>query len=364
MGDFTDGFKWVYLDNYEWISSNTTSLLNHRWVYTSEADINFDATDTVTSARSLYYTQNLNPAKLWNLNLGGNFRSIHCGFWFKNIINSVVGETRTENDPILTAYNSDGQQNFSLGLTYSGTLQCYIGGTESVKVPGHFTNDVWHYIEVFWWIHTSTGRIVIYVDDVEALDATGDTNNFIGRTKVDDILVGGYDSSSNNECRFENFWIRAGSLEESAPTFFGPMKIVTSTPDGDGNYSQWNSTASPTLYTEVDELADPDTATYVSTATSSNKASFTHSALGLGAGETIKCVGLQQDCIKPTLGGGAFRPFVRISGTDYFELERFPEDSFYNIGAVYWENDPSSSPASGWSEATVDAAEFGIEYVG
>lgn len=358
-------WEWVYIDNYEWISSGgsgSTALFNQRWLYGGQADIFFDATDSVTSTRSLFYDNGATPT-LWNVGLGGNSSSLHCGFWYKHIITTTTDEARTHSDGILSVYNSDGNDQFSLGRLFPGHLQMFSASTIRVRSPKRLMMDVWNYIEIFATIHNSTGRFVVAQNGEEVIDWTGDTRPESARQKFDSVLLRGFNTISN-ECKFDNFWIKTSVDIESKPTFYGPMKVVAVMPDADGNYTAWNSTASPTLYTEVDETGDPDNdTTYISTATDTNKASFGHAALNLGAGESIKALALQQNFKKAGLGGGAFRQFTRISSTDYFKLERFhPDDSGYVISQVLWEDSPAT--ASAWTEAEVDAAEFGIEYIG
>ena len=361
--------EWIFMDNFEWIAtggSGSSARIFQRYLRNNEADIFFNNADTVTSARSVLFDSSTNAPALFLTNTGGNIRSIHCGFWYKNVINTSTAESRSNADAIWGTYNSDGVRGVSLGLTFPGAMVVYVGSTIWARTPVLFLDNVWNYVELFVDFATS-GRFKLAVNGVEMFNLTGDTNPFVARGKLESIYWQGYNTSSGNQARLENAWARFSTGSETAPTFYGPMKVVATVPDADGNYTAWSTTSAaspPVYYTEVDELGDPDSTTYVSTNTSAAKATFGHGALGLDTGDVIKCLSIAQSVLKTSDGGGgAMRAMCRISSTDYFLMERFPDDaSQWTISQWVWEDSPAT--ASAWTEAEVDGAEFGLEYVG
>lgn len=361
---------WFYdcLDSFEWIGSNTQTQVEQRYMQTGLASWSFDTSDKISGTHSLKLTQNFSQAIVYYREMNGAINSVHMGFWVKFQRATAGEKSRTDGDPIMRAYEADGDDQINVSRHITGYLTFfrrqvsgYLGCTKH-RVP----NNVWHYIELYWRQDDNSspqGEVVCWVNGVKEFEYSGYT--FWGTDdKVSYIVLHGADTSTaNNATWFEGLWVRASVDLENEPTPHGFCKVVSSIPDGDGNYGQWNSTASPTQYTEVDDTNGNDTATYISTNTADNKSSFTHAALGLNAGETIKCVGLYHSGEKEAVGGGSHRGFTRVSGADYFLPERYIyEKDHYIFTQEYWEYDPSSSPEAAWTEAAVDAAEFGIEY--
>jgi len=215
----------------------------------------------------------------------------------------------------------------------------------------------WHHLEFRCRIADVGGEIVMNVDGVEHLSFMGDTQNG-GTAVLDNVLFQSADQSVSTKY-LDNIYI-CSTDGASNNDFLGPSRVLARHPDADGNYSDWTNTASTSVnnYTYVDEV-DPDGDTsFVEDGVVGTKDSYGFQALALDPGETVLGLQVVQYSRKTDTDPIASRTFQRIGGADYPNPDHNLAEQY-----AYYEDPLDVSPATGvaWTEAEVDAAEFGIE---
>ena len=353
------------MENFEWVSTGAASTqFLPRYRTGNAGQLAFSTAQKISGTRSLLGNAGISECWIQAPLSAGGCRSIHAGLWYRYTCGPGYQAYLNDDDPFLGLWSGYGYDFINLAHAPNGRMNFYSHATLRYLSAGRLAPNVWNYIELFFTLANS-GHAKVAINGVEVLNNNSlDTQtatyiNTVHAIRVNSMnaYYGGQDSF------FDSIWVKGSADVETEPTFYGPIKIKHLVPDSDGNYEQWSSTASPTQYTEVDETGDIDTATYISTSTDGNKSSFGHAAVGLATGESIKAVGLMQALRKEAVGGGAVRPFVRVSGTDYTTGATIYHkgDTQYAQAQKYWENNPNT--ASAWTEAALDGAEFGIEYV-
>ena len=335
--------------------------LRSKYQCSSDTSAEIDTAVYKTGTRSLKFNATTSEALFHMPNMLSWYEgplSVHMGF---HIRQSGL-EARTHADPIIGSWNNAGSQQVSLTQTAAGLPELRRSSTVVATGSSGFTAGVWHWLEVFW-TNDNSGRGIVAIDDTTVIDFTGDLENIA--EGMNQLRLEGIDGSTNTQ-NVDNLFCRISDIEESPPTFYGPCYIKHLVPDADGNYTAWSSTASPTLYTEIDDNPADSPETYISSSTNGQKASFSHTAANLDnpGDDVILAVSLEHQATHHAAGKGSVRAFTRIASTDY--------NATSNHGCPYggyarkqyiWDNDPSASPASAWTESAVDNAEFGIEFV-
>ena len=358
----------THLESWDNPATADTQNISRRYLNNDLTNINMESSDVVDGLRCLKVGQSVSIPRVFALNFGGNCKSVHCGFWMK-INRPATGESsRTATDSMFTTFSPDAlSDHLQMSRHITGYLTFFRASTLLGTGNRRVSNNAWHYYEMFFRMDDGSspaGKWIVDVDGINVFDYTGITYWVTNRYISSIAFQGRANTQASNEVLVDGFWCRVSPDLENSPTFYGPSIVRYLAPNGDGNYSQWTSTASPTHYTEIDETGDDDAnTTYISTAANGNKATFTYPNLSLATGETIKGVGVRDMVAKVTAAtGGAHKNIARISSTDYYGIEKYHAQSFYRVEQTCWENSPAT--ASAWTEAEVNGAEFGIEYVG
>lgn len=215
--------------------------------------------------------------------------------------------------------------------------------------PYYLNYGTWYLVEGWFYIHDTSGRVVMKFNGITVIDFTGDTRN--AGTGLATLFTIGYDS------------LVAGALQGYVDdivlddaNWIGDTRIYGLAPDGAGATTQWSPSAGSN-YACVDEVPESD-ADYVSV--NSNDQIDTYSLANLGVSPySIKCVQAQARAQKE----GASTPqniamVLRQGGTDYPGSDSALETAFRAHGGL-WETDPDT--ASAWTESGVNSLEAGIK---
>lgn len=215
----------------------------------------------------------------------------------------------------------------------------------------------WYYIE--WFVVISNGLTAdqcnVYVDGTQYLAlGSGDTQNTANAT-ADRFRLQNF--TGFHGVSFDDVF---ASLESSTlPTLIGDTRVVTLSPSGNGNSSQFvgsdgNSTDN---YLLVDETGSIDDADYVQSSNVGDKDTYAMGNLTVTA-TAIHAVQLSLGATKDDAGARTARGLVRISGTDY-ESSDLTVSSSNTVLTPIWLTSPATSSA--WTQSEVDGMEAGVK---
>lgn len=241
-----------------------------------------------------------------------------------------------------------------ISLYYSsGTFKLYRGSNTGTLLATGTTSvsaSTWVYIELKVTIHDTTGAYELRLNGVTEFSATNvDTRNGGTSGVVDSVSLGGYTGT------FDDFYLcdTSGTTNNN---FLGDCRIDTLYPSGAGNYTQFTPSTGSN-YTCVDETT-PNTTDYVSSATSGNRDSYAFADLAALGSESIYGVQVNAYAQKSDAGTRSLGTMVRLSGTDADGASVGLGTTTYSYISQVFEKDPS---AAAWTEANVNAAEFGVK---
>ncbi|MNF87332.1 hypothetical protein D3C84_697970 [compost metagenome] len=167
-------------------------------------------------------------------------------------------------------------------------------------------------------------------------------------------LCGGNNTNTNNKY-FDDLYLRtSSSATAEAGGFLGDIKVKPYLPNGDGTYSALTPSTGTTHYTLVDE-ATPNTTDYVSSSTALQKDSYTFADVSETG--SIKAVQLSAYCYKADAGFRGVDVFVKSGATEDYAASK-PLSTTGKYAIKLWEQNPNT--AADWSQAEVNAAEFGV----
>lgn len=171
-------------------------------------------------------------------------------------------------------------------VTGSSTQQMYLephasgslilrnsGGTQVATSPsGLISTGAWFHLQVKWVPHTSTGSVVVKINDAEVINYTGATSGTTAT--VDSFQMTQGATSSAGRSFMDDLWV-CDEVDATATqgrpnnAFLGDLAVVTLLPSSDGDTIQWTPSTGSN-YAAVDE--NPVNSTdYVSTSTSTNR---------------------------------------------------------------------------------------------
>lgn len=202
----------------------------------------------------------------------------------------------------------------------------------------------WFYLEVKVTISDAVGEVTVRVDEDVVLNLTSqDTRN------GDEYIryIGFMAVNRDYNTYFDDFYI-----DDSQ--FHGDCRVRTFMPDSNGYTDFTPSTGSN--YENVDEVTGDDDTTYNEGSDEGDKDSY-----GITSEINGPVVGVQLANYARKTGDLVVKTkdIVKSGGTDYQGTEEKNQSTDYGYTVSMWQNDPDTS--NPWTQAGLDAAEFGIE---
>lgn len=279
-------------------------------------------------------------------------QTVFVGWAFK------IGTIPGGNTTLCNFWGPGGVIHGFLRLTATGSLEYVRLSTVLANTAGGIIlADTFHYIEVRVTISDTVGVVIIKVDNNEEDNQTGlDTKN----AGTGDLCNGITFQGTNHELDDVYILNDAGSAPYN--TFLSDVRIEAVLPDGDGFSSQFDTTfpASPTNhFSKVDEATPDDDTTYNETSTVNDIDLFDYAAMPtITGGATV--LGVKATCLinKQDAGDAPFRLVARPTSTTFNGGTQQPSVD-YHYKFEIWEQNPQTAAA--WTEAEVDAGEFGVE---
>lgn len=290
----------------------------------------------------------------------GSVVQVATRYCYKNIddTNTIViglaiklGATPTLNTsyPFIRLYDTDAssvQLSFYFNSDFEIEVYRGLGGTLLGTSSAVFSGtDEWKYIEIKAVINDSSGSVEVKSNESTVLNLTSqDTQNTANAYLNRIYLYGVYTISSTY---YDDLYIDDSD-------FHGDVRVLSFNPDGDGTHSDFTPSAGSN-YQCVDEgVANNDT-DYVSSSTLNHKDTYTFTTGSIAAVHGVQATHYVK---KSDSGSRAITPICRSNGTDYSGNSKTLTTSYWSEYDI-WETDPDDS--STWTQAKIEAAEFGLE---
>lgn len=244
-------------------------------------------------------------------------------------------------------------QHITLYFTSTNTYKLYRGtntGTLLATGTTVHSSGIWAYLELKATINDSTGAYELKINGVSEFSASNvDTRNGGTSGVVDSVGLGG------NNGVYDDFYIcdTSGATNNN---FLGDCRIDTLLPSGDGNYTQFTPSTGTAHYATVDE-STPNTTDYNYSSTSGDRDSYTFPDLAGLTSQTIYGIQINAAALKSDSGSRSLGTMSRLSGTDKDGSGAALGTSLAYISEIQ-ETDPASAA---WTEANINAAEFGVK---
>jgi hypothetical protein len=247
---------------------------------------------------------------------------------------------------------SGGTYTFGLNIASNGTLSAYratsatagtlLGSSASAVI----LSNTWHWVEIEFVLHDTTGRVKVYVDGVAVITLTGqDTNN--GVASFNEIGIG--QAAGSGVIQWDDM-----SMDDSATALGADYRVETLYPTSDVAQGFARSTGA-TNYTLVDEAVVNGDTDYVQGSAVSDLDTYGFGDLS-STPSSIKAVQASAFAKKTDATSRSIALQVKSGATT-------SDGSNYALTASYaklerlLETDPNTSAA--WTGANVNAAQGG-----
>jgi hypothetical protein len=285
--------------------------------------------------------------------LSASSANIVVGFAFKlNVFNTGY--------PAFLTLKESSTSHISLGYNASSKLEIRRGnggGTLLATSNASLSLSQFNYIEIKVTISDTVGTTEVRINGVtdSGLTLTGaDTRNG-GTSGVIDLVSLGQNSTFGAAGAYDDLYVcdTSGSTNNN---FLGDCRIDTLFPNADGNYSQFTPSTGTVHYSLVDE-STPNTTDYNYSSTSGDRDSYTFPDLTGLVSQTVYGIQINAAALKSDSGSRSLGTMSRLSGTNKDGTGAALSTSLAYLSEIQ-ETDPASAA---WTEANVNAAEFGVK---
>jgi len=218
----------------------------------------------------------------------------------------------------------------------------------------------WTYIELLYDVHASNGAWAIRVNETIIASNSGIPTDRTDANIADVTSRLRLRAPISGTSRFDDIYI----ANDSGPPndgFIGDMKVHTVLPKGNGALFAWTP-LSGSNWDNVEEIPPDDDTTYVHTAITTNKDSYDFNdaptLANTVSGVIVNSYGRVNDPGAPSQVKG----LTRHSGGAITSGPAIDLGTQYRGHQTIFEEDPNASAP--WIESTINAAEFGMEFVG
>ncbi len=280
-----------------------------------------------------------------NLNLGTK-TTLVAGLAF--YINSGATPTYSSSFPILEFQDESGVDQVRLHLNNSFGFDVYNGAETLLgsSADALVASYRWYYLEMKAVIHDTTGSVEVHLGGEQILNLTSKDTK-IGSAYADRVRINCI--YSNVSTYFDDIYIDDSNLH-------GDCRVLTFRPDADGNSSDFTRSTGSNDYECVDEQGSNEDTDYIYSDTLNHKSIF---GITTGALGTVKGIQLNLDCRLDEAGTRKITPICRSNSIDYSGSESGVLGASYAYELQCWDTDPNDS--NPWTQAKLEAAEFGLE---
>jgi len=335
----------IFMDGFSTYGTNEALTVRRGWMYIVSYGFVLDTGGRFYGGHIL----NTNSAGYWRLAIPGTPKStLYFGM---AVIKDEVATTSIppDSEPTIGVMESavEGYHVKIFANSVRGfTVKDHYDTTIGTSSAGVWPDNAWFYLELKLVVSATVGEVVIRVNGVEVLNLTNQdtkySTDYIGILQLRCM-------SHDGDTKWDDFYIDDAQ-------FHGDVAVATYTPDGDGNYTDFNPSAGSN-YENVDDASPDDDSTYNEGSAKGDKDSY-----GITTSLPTVCVikGVQvSNCLRKT-GTLAVKTkeIARVNSTDYLGDE-LSLSTDYLYSKKIWENNPDTS--NPWIPSEIDAAEFGVE---
>lgn len=295
--------------------------------------------------------------------------TVRGGFWFK--ASAVPGSTAASTSAILSFMDASAVDvpgvtslNSQIGIAAGGVLgmRTWRNSSTNYGITGttNICDNVFHWIEFYiLFSATGSGRLVVYVDGVEEINATQGTavsvapelDRFSLRNAsstatytIDDLVI--YDDAAG---------VAGDLVAGSFP--LGPCKIERLAPTADTAQKDFARSAGADNYALVDELVPNGDSDYVEATGDGDRDLYTFGNLATTPA-SIHAVVVNLSAKNPDAGALNLKAVTNSNATVGVGAAALVPTSYRTLQTNFGQ-DPDT--AAGWDAAGVNAAEFGME---
>ncbi len=279
---------------------------------------------------------------------------------------SVHIPSTTDNDLLIISPegNTTGAPNNSFDLICRDrTDLVLIGPFGTLTVEDVFSPGQWHFVEMKFTIHETTGFIEVNVDGTEVFNQSSlDTQDFFGNTVS--IRFGSINLSTpavtgagEDFVGMDDIYILIGEVP-SQVDFLGSRTRIKSLPPTGDNVKDWDTTSSGTDHWLLVDENGADASDYVETTTDTDRDEFNLTNM-LESEGTFFSIKIEAEATDEGDTDNTLDVEVE-SGGDRSETSYTVSDSSATVYEHYAVSDPQGG--SDWTKARIDAMRAGIEF--
>ena len=269
--------------------------------------------------------------------------------------------------PSLIFLGSGDLSTLALHIYYTAathTWSVYAGATQLGTFVLNVEDNTWRHIGVDFLVHASTGWCSVYIDGVDQLGYTGQTNQ--GASDFDLIGFGPISNTYDgwNSLYVDDFYADE-STGEVAPATLNLKRFYPLALDGTGNYAQWHGddgdqTNNYLRISTTSSINSLISTGLIESATSGHRDSWTLAATtaSITGASVIPAVIASMWVQRRAVTGVQVKAFFRHSSTDSDSAAITPGIGYSPIG-VRFPLDPSGAA---WTKTVIDAMEMGIKF--
>ncbi len=253
--------------------------------------------------------------------------------------------------------DNTGNAQACLCITTSGALMLTRGSTSGTVLAtsaNALLANAWNYIEAKLTIADSGGIFEARVNGQTWVSYTGDTKYSSSLATANSIRFSGL--SPAYYAWYDDLYICDGTGSVNKD-FLGDVRVDTIFPSGAGASAQFTPTGSVNNSENVDDASPDDDATYNASNTAGNIDSFVFTDV-TALNATVMGVQANMIARKDDAGSRTLRGIARVGAVNYEGGDLALSDSYIDHRTI-WNQNPATAAA--WTEAEINAAEFGYK---
>lgn len=253
--------------------------------------------------------------------------------------------------------DNTGNAQATLCITTTGALMLARGSTSGTVLAtsgSALPVGAWNYVEAKLTIADSGGYFEVRVNGQSWASYTGDTKYSSSLATANSIKIFGLTPAV--VAYYGDLYICDGTGSVNKD-FLGDVRVDTIFPSGAGAAAQFTPTGSANNWENVDDASPDEDAGYNVSDTAGATDSFVFADV---TALNASVFGFQANILarKDDAGTRTLRGIARVGGANYEGSDRSLSDSYVDQQQI-WDLNPATSAA--WTEAAINAAEFGYK---